>query len=141
MKAYIDAGLLLSVLVHTDYSAEASSILRRLPGPLSLNYLHQLQAENFLHHKARRLPDAQRGLQTWRQYIWERIFEVGSLDWDGAFRLAIDWNRNEIFAPAPLLVLHPALAVMSQATHFASFDTRSRKVAKSVGLKLLPPTL
>jgi hypothetical protein len=120
MKAYIDAGLLLSVLVHTDYSAEASGILRRLPGPLTLNYLHQLQAENFLHHRAKRLPDA-----------W----------WDGAFRLAIEWSRNEISAPAPLLLLHPALAVMSEATHFASFDARSRKVAKSVGLKLLPATL
>jgi len=139
MKAYIDAGVLLSVLVHTDYSAEANGILRHLTGPVSLNYLHQLQAENFLHHKAKRLQDARRGLQTWRQYLWERIFEIGSTDWDGGFRLAVEWNRNEIFAPAPLLVLHPALAVMSQATHFASFDPRSRKVAKSAGLKVLPP--
>src|SRR5262245_6322757 len=131
MKAYIDAGLLLSVLVHTDYSAEANDILQRFPGPVSLNYLHQLQAENFLHHKARRLQEAQRGLQIWRQYLWERIFEFDAVDWDNAFRLAIDWNRNQVFAPAPLLILHPALAILSEATHFASFDTRSRKVAKS----------
>ena len=70
------------------------------------------------------------------------VFEVVPMDWDAAaFRVALDWNRNNVFAPAPLLIVHPALAKVSGATHFVSLDPRSRKVAKAGSLKLLPANL
>ena len=141
MKAYVDVGFLLHCLVLTDESAKAVELLRSFEPPLSLNYLHQLLVENFLHHKAKKVQDARGGLQRWRQYVWERVFEIKTIDWDAGFRLALDWNRHDIFAPAPLLILQPALASASGATHFAGFDSRSRKIDKAAGLKLLPPQL
>jgi len=40
-----------------------------------------------------------------------------------------------------LLLLWPALAASSGATHFLSFDPRTRRLASGAGLELLPESL
>lgn len=62
-----------------------------------------------------------------------------STDWDSAFRAALTWNHQNLDTPPPfLLLLHPALAEVAGATHFLSFDSRSRALAQSSGLALRP---
>ena len=141
MRAYLDAGFLIVLLFPTSGSATASELFRGVSGPISLNFLHRLQTENFLFYKSNDQA-ARRGLRVWRHHLTEGIFEISPVDWEGAFRLAITWNdRAGEKAPPPWLILHPALAVIAEATHFFSFDPRSRSFAKAAGLKLLPVKL
>jgi hypothetical protein len=82
------------------------------------------------------------GNRLWRGYLDEGVFQIQSVDWETAFRVAITWNRGYTTpAPAPLLLLHPALAATAGASHFLSFDPRSRRAAKSAGLRPLPEQL
>ena len=147
MRAYLDAGLLFTTLVETGGSGEANQILQEAKPPLELNLLHHLQAENFI---AKLLTAKEPGRQNaggkasrlWRRYVDEGVFQLVEPNWQDALRLSIAWTRrytNE--PPVPLLILHPALALLGGATHFSSFDPRSRLIAKAAGLKLLPQTL
>lgn len=147
MTPYIDAGFLLTLLVRVEGSVISNAILRELEPPIGINSLHLLQVENFLFQnkfsidEAHRLfePQAQR---TWTQYLSEGVFIEVSLNWENAFALARTWNRRRSHHPAlPLLLLHPALAVLAESTHFLSFDPRSRQIARLAGLKLLPARL
>ena len=64
------------------------------------------------------------------------------VDWESAFRNAITWTRVHHNAPpSPWLFLHPALAVTVGATHFCSFEPRSRKIAHARGIELLPKSI
>jgi len=85
---------------------------------------------------------ATEGLRLWRSYLLEGVFQIGAVDYDAAFRLATSWNAEFADRPPPwALTLHPALAIASGATHFLSFDVRSRRLAKNAGLLLLPDRL
>jgi hypothetical protein len=65
-----------------------------------------------------------------------------SVDWEAGWRNAITWNRLYHQAPpSHWLFLHPALALSVGATHFCSFDPRSRKIARAHGITLLPASL
>jgi hypothetical protein len=64
-----------------------------------------------------------------------------AVDWESAFRLAITWNGHGITPPPLLLLLHPALAFSEGATHFMSFDPRSREIARAAGLRIQPKML
>ncbi len=48
MTPYLDAGFLLTLLVKSRGNAVAHQLLRRVETPVTLNFLHQLQAENLL---------------------------------------------------------------------------------------------
>jgi len=144
---YLDAGFLLTLLVPTDGTALANQLLRRATAPFALNFLHQLQAENLLKRmetslESQRKTAGFKGRQLWEQYLAEGVFHFKSTDWDIAFHAAIAWNDNcQSTPPLPLLLLHPALAVVAGAADFLSFEPRSRAAAKSVGLRVLPEQL
>jgi hypothetical protein len=147
MTAYLDAGFLLTLLIRTPGSLLAQNILGRLDAPFQLNFLHQLQAENLLARtqlSGDSIEEATglEGQRLWRYHLAEGVFQVGPADWDTSLALAVKWNRQFTEAPpVPLLILHPALAAVAGATHFMSFDPRSRSLAKAAGLKLLPDRL
>lgn len=147
MIPYLDAGFLLTLLIHTGESARAKSVLAKCPPPYSISFLHQLQAENLFAQLGRSShTDRQRAgktaLRLWGWYFAEGFFESSEPDWDTSFRLAITWNAASHAAPPPpLLLLHPALATVSESTHFLSFDPRSRAIAQRAGLELLPERL
>jgi hypothetical protein len=147
MNPYLDGGFLLVLLTRTHGTSIASAILRKIPPPISINFLHQLQAENLLiRFQNDPNPGLQingnEGLRLWNHYLGEGVFSMISLDWESFFRNAITWTRLHHGAPpSPWLFLHPALAVTVGATHFCSFDPRPREIARSHGLELLPPSI
>lgn len=144
MTPYLDADFLLHLLLRTRETERATHLLREIDGPVVLNYLHQLQAENLLMRQIRSPDPASQeaghaGLRLWNQYHAEAVFAVAEADWDAAYLRALGWNRNHPgLPPPPLLLFHPALAASAGATHFLSFEPRSRAMAQRAGLKLLP---
>ena len=147
MNPYLDGGFLLVLLTRTPGTSLASAILRKISPPISINFLHQLQAENLLlRFQQDANPDLQingnEGLRLWNHYLSEGVFSISPVDWESGFRNAITWTRLRPGAPpSPWLFLHPALAVTVGATHFCSFDPRPREIARSHGLELLPRSL
>jgi hypothetical protein len=147
MSPYLDGGFLLVLLTRTPGTSIASAILREIAPPISLNFLHQLQAENLLiRFQKDSNPDLQangnEGLRLWNHYLSEGVFSLISVDWESSFRNAISWTRLHVSAPpGPWLFLHPALAVTIGATHFCSFDPRPRAIARAHGMELLPRSL
>jgi hypothetical protein len=147
MNPYLDGGFLLTVIARASGTPIASSILREIPTPIPINFLHQLQVENLL-VRFQKDPDptlqvgGNDGQRLWRQYLDEGVFVLVSSDWETALRNAITWNRNSVDAPpSPWLFLHPAMALASASTHFFSFDPRTRALAKSRGIAVLPKQL
>lgn len=58
---------------------------------------------------------------------------------DGGFLLALLAKLPG--SPVASQMLHPAMVLASGATHFFSFDPRSRLLARSHGIKLAPDKL
>jgi hypothetical protein len=147
MRVYLDAGLLFTTLLETDGSAAANQILQATEAPFELTLLHQLQAENLITRlltskESARQNAGGKASRLWQRYTAEGVFQIIEPDWQDAVRLSIAWTRRYTEEPpAPLLVLHPCLALLNGATHFASFDSRSRSLAKTAGLKMLPSKL
>jgi hypothetical protein len=147
MKPYLDGGFLLALLAKLPGTPIAASLLRGIPTPIPINFLHQLQAENMLvRFQKDRDPKIQvggnDGQQLWRHYVHEGVFALTETDWDTGFRNAVTWNRLAPDSPpSPWLFLHPALALASMATEFFSFDPRSRALASSHGMRVLPERL
>jgi len=146
MIPYLDADFLLTLLVNTHETHRANTLLRRIAGPLQLNALHQLQAENLIMRRVRSTTiteqqEGERAFRLWHHYYSEAVFAFSRADWQAAYELALNWNRNPPLPPAPLLLYHPALAAVAGASHFLSFNPRSRAVAKRAGLKVLPVAL
>jgi hypothetical protein len=148
MKPFLDSGFLLTLLLKTSASPAAWEITRRLDGPLVLAALQIFNTENRLQREleADDSTPAQRavaaaGLQNFRWYLDQQVFQSERLDYDIAIDLAYQWQKRSKNTFPALLLLWPALAVTSGATHFLSFDSRTRRLAESPGLKLLPQKL
>lgn len=148
MKAFLDSGFLLTLLLKTSGSKKAWEIARHLNEPLFLARLQILNTENRLQREieADDSTDLQRAvaanaLQNFRWYLEQQVFRPVPLDYDIAIDLAYQWQRRGNTTLPALLLLWPALAVASGAGLFLSFDPRSRLLARSAGLKLLPQKL
>jgi hypothetical protein len=147
MTPYLDAGFLITLLVRTDGTAIARKILRDTRSSCLLTVLHELQARTFLTMNERSAePDRKRaarsGMTLWRWFSAEGFLVSVDVDWALAFRAALNYIEESRDAPpAPLLILHPLIAIQSGATDFLSFDPRSRIIAKRLGLKVLPERL
>ena len=146
MTPYLDAGFLLTLLVQTSGSPDAIRLLQQVEGPARLNLLHSLQAESLFatlrqSENPRKRAAGERAVQVWHHYFAEGILQLTPANWNSAFQAAIVWTRDLAGPVLPLLMLHPALAAVAEATHFLSFDPRSRSVAEAAGLKVLPERL
>jgi len=133
-------------LVRNAESAEAYQILRHCEGPILLNRFHRLQAENFM-VRLSVSPDgsptaAKLALREWRHLLAEGVFALTPVPWEDVFEEAALLNANHPgLPPVPFLILHPAIALKTECTHFLSFTPASRAIAKRAGLTLLPERL
>jgi hypothetical protein len=148
MKPFLDSGFLLTLLIKTSGSRKAWEIARQLEGPLLLATLQIFNTENRLKREiesddstAAQRAIAANGLQNIRSYLDQQVFLSVRLDYDIAIDLTYEWQRRSKNTLPALLLLWPALAVTTGATHFLSFDPRTRQLAQSAGLKVLPEKL
>ena len=72
----------------------------------------------------------------------EAVFVLSVPEWEMAIRQPVIWNSQLPGRPphSPFL-LNAALAATGSTTHFLSFDPRTRSLAQSAGIKLLPENL
>jgi hypothetical protein len=148
MKPFLDSGFLLTLLLKTTGSPKAWDMAKRLQGPLLLATLQIFNIENRLQREVEsdESSDVQRamaanGLQNFRWYLEQQVFQPIRLDYDIAIDLARQWQKRTQETLPALLLLWPALAVTVGATEFLSFDPRTRQLAAAAGLKLMPAKL
>jgi hypothetical protein len=144
MSPYLDAGFVLTTLVATHGTPLASRLLRHFEGPFHLNLLHQLQVEGLI-VGLENAPEVERkkigakARALWQHHLTEGVYQIAPIEWDQAWRRAIIWVKQHTQPPPPvLLILHPAIAFGQASSHFLSFDPRSRALAKSQGMRILP---
>lgn len=148
MKPFLDSGFLLTLLLKTSGSPKAWEIARRLDGPIPLATFQIFTIDNRLQREieAKDSTPEQRAiaanaLQNLRWYLDQQVFRPIRLDYDIAIDLAYRWQKQSNSTLPALLLMWPALAATIGATHFLSFDPRTRQLAQSAGLKILPEKL
>jgi hypothetical protein len=77
-------------------------------------------------------------LQILHWLLDQQVFQGVPVDYNIAIQLAQQWQKRMSDLLTALLLLWPAFAVTSGATHFLSFDHRTRALASSSGLVALP---
>lgn len=148
MKAFVDSGFVLTLLLTTGGSAKAWEIARQLDGPLSIATFQIFTIENRLQRQIEadessselRVISAH-ALQNFRWYLDQHVIRPIRLDYEIAIDLANSWQKQGNLALPALLILWPALAATVGSTHFLSFDPRMRQLADAAGMKLLPEKL
>ena len=148
MKPFLDTGCLLTLLLTANGSPKAWEIARKLDGPLSVASFQVFNIENRLRRQIEAddsnsadRAGAANALQNLRWYLDQQVFRIIRLDYDIAFDLASQWQKQSRTTLPALLLLWPALAATVGATHFLSFDLRPRQLATAAGIKLLPEKL
>jgi hypothetical protein len=148
MKPFLDSGFLLTLLLKTSGSRKAWEISRKLDGPLLLSTLQVFSTENRLQREiesAESTPAEQavaaNALQNFKWYLEQQVFRSIRFDYDISIDLARQWQKRSKNTLPALTLLWPAFAVTIGATHFLSFDPRTRPIAHSSGLKILPENL
>ena len=141
---YADTGVLVKGYVLESDSEEAINILESLGEHLLYSHLHSIEIPNAIRLKRFRgeitkaqeiaanrafLSDIESGVLTPCDYDLGEVFLL-------AERLSA--KHSAIIGSRSLDLLHVAAALEAGATHFASLDTRQRKIASLNGLKILP---
>jgi len=141
---YADTGVLVKGYVLESDSEAAINILESLGDHLLYSHLHSIEIPNAIRLKRFRgeitkaqeiaanrafLSDIESGVLTPCDYDLGEVFLL-------AERLSA--KHSAIIGSRSLDLLHVAAALEAGATHFASLDTRQRKVASLNGLKILP---
>ena len=141
---YADTGVLVKGYVLESDSEEAINILESLGDHLLYSHLHSIEIPNAIRLKRFRgeitkaqeiaanrafLSDIESGVLTPCDYDLGEVFLL-------AERLSA--KHSAIIGSRSLDLLHVAAALEAGATHFASLDTRQRKIASLNGLKILP---
>ena len=141
---YADTGVLVKGYVLESDSEEAINILESLGDHLLYSHFHSIEIPNAVRLKRFRgeitkaqeiaanrafLSDIESGVLTPCDYDLGEVFLL-------AERLSA--KHSAIIGSRSLDLLHVAAALEAGATHFASLDTRQRKIASLNGLKILP---
>lgn len=145
MKPFLDSGFLLTLLLKANGSPKAWETARELDGPLLISSLQIFNVENRFQREieAEESTSGQRaqaanGIQNLRWYLEQGVLQAVPLDYSIAIDLAYQWQRHSTTTLSAFLLLWPALAATSGASHFLSFDPRTRRLAQEAGLVLLP---
>ncbi len=142
MQPYFETRFLGSLLVRSSAYASAWELVQEyFQPPFWITTFQSLRIEHMLLHQrdATLKAAALQGFQEWQRHIQEGVFQLANLEWEAAYRLALDLNRRALeHAVGPLHYLEGACASLLQATHFVSLDPKARAAAAMLGLGLLP---
>ena len=150
MNGYADTGFLMSLYGRDANSSRAVALVARHKPVFFLTEFGEVEFANAIE----RLLFPHRGGATWtlreaqavrnclEQHVNAGVFQlrpVPSEAWQTAIRLSRQYTAR--LGTRTLDVLHVALALSLQPDVFFTFDMRQRKLAKAVGLRVLPSRL
>jgi hypothetical protein len=147
MMPYLDFGFVAVLILPARGNRAAWDIVQRFSAPFRLSYLHSRQIEVLLARaraegNPRQRVHAEAGVRFWKHYLQEGVFALQTVSWEGAFQVAHNCVRSASApVPQPTHYLHAALAESIGASHFLSFQPRSRSPATAAGIKVLPERL
>jgi predicted nucleic acid-binding protein len=144
-RTYVDPSALRSLYLHDDRSGRFCAWRKRTGGSLPVTRFGRAEIVNSIF------------LAVQRRVIEPEVAVAATDDLDGDFRegrltlLDALWRRTldtaselsrrhtALLGTRTLDVLHVATALTLELTHFVSYDTRQKALAKKVGLRLLAP--
>ena len=139
MSAYADTSFVVSLYVPDANSAEAASRMRRMPLPLILTPLVELELANALQLRLfrRELPASKirAAYAAFRDDVAGDVLAIKPMPdevYANARRLSQKWTRT--FGTRTLDIIHVASALALGAETFHTFDERQRRLAKAVRL-------
>lgn len=140
MIAYADTSFLASLYVPDANSTEAAGRMERLPLPILLTSLGELELVNAfqlrLFRKEVRPVEARAAYAAFRADLRAGVIELRPLPKETfaeAGRLASRWTAK--LGVRSLDILHVAAALVLHAEAFHTFDERQRTLAKAAGLR------
>jgi len=139
LSAYADTSFLASLYVPDVHSVETARRMQRLPMPVLITPLGELELMNAVHlrlfRKEVRSAEARAALAAFRADLRSRVFAIRSLP-EGVFtraaQLASRWTSR--LGTRSLDIIHVAAAIGLHADAFHTFDDRQRRLAKAAGL-------
>lgn len=141
---YADSSFIVSLYLRDANSAAARQTMKEYPAGIALSRIAGLEVKN-----AFRLALYRQWIQPIQEARVQALFDE---DFAGGFLCSVPFATDEIFSEAERLsrlyskisgnrsldVLHVAFARVIELEVFASFDARQRKLAESVGLRVVP---
>jgi predicted nucleic acid-binding protein len=145
---FADASFLVSLYLPNDrFSMVARTVAVSFQSAVAYTLLTELELTNTLWRAVgeKRISKefATNSLRDVNRDLVDGFLQQSGLDALAHYRRAMELSEryaSQHFTRA-LDVLHVAAACLLETSSFASFDIRQRKLAASVGLKLLPATL
>lgn len=142
MQPYLEIHFLGALLVRSSVSMTAWELMEQhFQPPFFVTSLQALRIEHMLLHPLGTdlKTAALRGYQEWQRNLHEGVFQLASIEWEAAYRLAMDLNRRGVDASvSPLHYLEASSAAILDATHFVCLEAGARAAASMLGLKLVP---
>jgi predicted nucleic acid-binding protein len=147
LKGYADTGFLMSLYGRDANSPRAVALAARHKPVFLLTEFGEVEFANAVErllfsHPAGAywtLSEAQAVRDRFEQHVNAGVFQLRSIPseaWQTAIRLSHNYTAK--FGTRTLDVLHVAIAMSLQPDVFLTFDRRQWKLAKAVGLHVLP---
>jgi len=142
---YVDPSALVKLYLHEAESRSMAAWRAKARSPVAVSLFGRVEVMNAI------------GLALARKFISRQVHQaaLAALDddfgqgrvvsadvsWREALRLAGDISRRHTpaFACRTLDILHVASAISLERRYFLTFDTRQRRLAQAVGLKVVVP--
>jgi predicted nucleic acid-binding protein len=140
LSAYADTSFVASLYMPDANSARAGQRMRRVPLPLLIGSLGELELANAFRLRVFRAEmrnsEARAGVAAFHEDLRSGIIAVKPMPDEGyaaAERLASRWTAR--LGTRTLDILHVACALALEAESFYTFDDRQRRLAAAAGLK------
>jgi predicted nucleic acid-binding protein len=139
LSAYADTSFVASLYMPDSNSARAAQRMRRLPLPLLIGSLGEVELSNAFRLRVfrseMRSAEARAGLAAFHEDLRNGIIAVKPMTdqmFAAAERLASRWTAR--LGTRTLDILHVACAIALDAESFHTFDARQRRLAAAAGL-------
>ena len=147
MRAYFDFSFLPLLVFKNARRQWAWDLVHGGNEGHPINHLHLLQMENLFVRTQLQGTEPQRragveGAGLWRFYRDNLVFVLSDPPWLDVFRTALglhDATRKPV--PQPSHFLHAASAAALACTSFVSVHPQARRLARDLGLRLVPEKL